>query len=101
MSSIDLGWSIFVICNSLLGALARVFVAQLTFFDDFENGRNFRKSDASEAESEFWRPCRGLSTGKGFAPDRAIHYMTRRAFLALRVIQRDGKFEFEWSFERI
>ena len=94
MNSIDLGWSIFVICNSLLGALARVFVAQLTFFDDFENERNFRKSDASEAESEFWRPCRGLSPGKGFAPRKETLYMSRRAFLALRVIQRQGKSSF-------
>ena len=34
---------------------------------DAQNGRNFRKRDVSEAEVEFWRPCR-LSPGKGFAP---------------------------------
>ena len=47
-----------------------------------KNDQHFRKSDASEAESEFWRPCRGLSPGKGFAPNKATHYMTRRAFLS-------------------
>ena len=34
-----------------------------------KNGRNFRKSDVSERQVEFWRPCRGLSPGKGFAPN--------------------------------
>ena len=37
VNSIDLGCSIFVICNCLLGVLARVFVAQLIFFDVLEN----------------------------------------------------------------
>ena len=35
-----------------------------------KNDRNFGKSDASEAEPGFWRPCRGLSPGKGFAPNK-------------------------------
>ena len=61
---------------------------------DAENDRNFRKSSVSDEQIEFWRPCRGLSPGKGFAPNKAIHYMTRRAFLALRVIQRQGKSSF-------
>ena len=39
------------------------------------------KSSVSDEQVEFWRPCRGLSPGKGFAPNKAIHYMTRRAFL--------------------
>ena len=34
-----------------------------------KNGRNFRKSDVCERQVEFWRPCRGLSPGKGFAPN--------------------------------
>ena len=34
-----------------------------------KNGRNFRKSDVSERQVEFWRPCRGRSPGKGFAPN--------------------------------
>ena len=29
----------------------------------------FEKSDVSEREVEFQRPCRGLSPGKGFAPN--------------------------------
>ena len=41
----------------------------------------FGKSSVSEEQIEFWRPCRGLSPGKGFAPNEATHYMTRRAFL--------------------
>ena len=64
------------------------------FGHDAENERNFRKSRVSDKQIEFWRPCRGLSPGKGFAPNKAIHYMTRRAFLALRVIQRQGKSSF-------
>ena len=59
-----------------------------------KNDQHFRKSAVYEAQTEFWRPCRGLSPGKGFAPNKAIHYMTRRAFLALRVIQRHGKSSF-------
>ena len=59
-----------------------------------ENDQNFRKSSVSDEQVEFWRPCRGLSLGKGFAPTKATHYMTRRAFLALRVIQRHGKLSF-------
>ena len=34
-----------------------------------KNGRNFRKSDVCERQVEFWRPCRGLSPGQGFAPN--------------------------------
>ena len=37
-----------------------------------ENERNFQKSAASAEQIEFWRPCRGLSPGKGFAPKRKI-----------------------------
>ena len=37
VNSIGLCCSIFVICNSLRDVLARVFVAQLMFFDIFEN----------------------------------------------------------------
>ena len=59
-----------------------------------KNDQNFRKSSVSGEQIDFWRPCRGLSPGKGFAPNKAIHYMTRRAFLALRVIQRQGKLSF-------
>ena len=59
-----------------------------------KNDRNFRKSSVSEEQVEFWRPCRGLSPGKGFAPNEATEHMTRRAFLALRVIKRHGKSSF-------
>ena len=38
----------------------------------------------------FGRPCRGLSTWKGASPQEWF-YMTRRAVLALRVIQAHGK----------
>ena len=55
-----------------------------------ENDRIFRKSSVSDQQIEFWRPCRGRSPGKGFASNKATHYMTRRAFLGLRVIQRQG-----------
>ena len=30
-----------------------------------KNDRNFRKSSVSDEHVEFWRPCRGLSPGKG------------------------------------
>ena len=56
-----------------------------------KNGQNFRKSDASEAESEFWRPCRGLSPFQGYAPKSETLYMIRGAFLALRVTPKHGK----------
>ena len=59
-----------------------------------KNFWNFRKSDVYDAQVDFWRPCRGLSPGKGFAPIKAIHHMTRRAFLAIRVIQRQGELSF-------
>ena len=59
-----------------------------------KNERIFWKSVVCQAEVEFQRPCRGLSPGKGFAPKHATYYMTRRAFLALRVIQRQGKLRF-------
>ena len=56
-------------------------------------GGNFRKSDVCEVKLEFGRPCRGLSPGKGFAPNARMYYMTRRAFLSSRVIQAQGKFD--------
>ena len=43
---------------------------------------------------QFWRPCLGLSTWKGASPTELWFYMTRRAFLALRVIPVQGK---SWS----
>ena len=43
-------------------------VLQHRFGYDAPHGRNFRKSDVSEAQIEFQRPCRGLSPGKSFAP---------------------------------
>ena len=53
------------------------------------NHRNFRKSDLSERVAQFGRPCRWLTLA-GFAPNcsRAalMIYMTRRAFLSLRVL---------------
>ena len=48
----------------------------------------------SEVAIKFWRPCRGLSTWKGASPMELWFYMTRRAFLALRVIPVQGK---SWS----
>ena len=56
----------------------------------------FEKSVLSERFAENFRPCRGLSTWKGASPLPKVvlrKYMTRRAFLALRVIQRQGKFD--------
>ena len=61
---------------------------------DAPNERNFRKSATSEEQIEFWRPCRGLSPGKGEVPNKATQDMTRTAFLAVRVIQRQGKLSF-------
>ena len=49
VNSIDLDGSIFVICNSLLGVLARVFVAQLMFFDVLGNS-----GFASKIEIDKW-----------------------------------------------
>ena len=60
-----------------------------------------RKSDFCGAEVEFWRPCRGRSPGKGFAPKTRMYYMTRRAFLALRVILLQEEFAFQLFFQRI
>ena len=36
---------------------------------DIEKWSKFSKSDVCERQVEFWRPCRGLSPGKGFAPN--------------------------------
>ena len=44
--------------------------------------------------AQFWRPWRGRSTWKGASPTELWFYMTRRAFLALRVIPVQGK---SWS----
>ena len=54
-----------------------------------QKSQNFHESGLCERFAHFGRPCRGLSPGKGFAPKRISH-MTRRAFLALRVIQAQG-----------
>ena len=55
---------------------------------------HFRKSALSKRFADFGRPCRGLSTWKGASPKELWFYMTRRAFLALRVIPVQGK---SWS----
>ena len=60
---------------------------------------NFRKSDLSERFAHFGRPCRGLSPGKGFAPNRISH-MTRRAFLSSRVIQAQGESRSRWLVKK-
>ena len=53
------------------------------------NHRNFRKSALSERVAQFGRPCRGLTLA-GFASNCSestlMIYMTRRAFLSLRVL---------------
>ena len=46
-------------------------------------------------------PAGGSGTWKGVSPPKDRLHMTRRAFLALRVIRRQGEFDFQWSFERI
>ena len=63
----------------------------------FASPRIFRKSERSCNISENFRPCRGLSTWKGASPLPNVisrKHMTRRAFLALRVIQRQGESSF-------
>ena len=49
----------------------------------------------------FWWPCRGRSTWKSASPPELWFYMTRRAFLALRVIPVQGKFDHTWWNKRI
>ena len=48
-----------------------------------ENERNFWKSDVCELQIEFQRPCRGLSPGKGFAPNLRIRDMACRDVQAI------------------
>ena len=68
---------------------------------DAENDRNFRKSSVSDEQVEFWRPCRGRSPGKGFAPKKAIHYMTRRAFLSSKGNTAAEEIEFQHASQKV
>ena len=61
---------------------------------------DFRKSGLSKRVVAFRRPCRGLSTWKGASPKGLWFYMTRRAVLALRVIQVHGKFWFKMDSKK-
>ena len=58
------------------------------------------KVASATSRSNFGGPAGGLSPGKGFAPNKTIHYMTRRAFLALRVIQRQGTLRFNMRVKK-
>ena len=66
-----------------------------------KNDRNFRKSDVYDAQVEFWRPCRGLSPGKGFAPNKAIQYITRRAFLSSKSNTAAREIEFQHASQKL
>ena len=66
-----------------------------------KNDQNFRKSVVYEAQTEFWRPCRGLSPGKGFAPNKAIHYMTRRAVLSSKSIAAAWEIEYQHASQKV
>ena len=53
---------------------------------------NFRKSALSKRFCDFGRPCRGLSPGKGFAPQRRYPIWLVELFYALRVLPAQGEF---------
>ena len=66
-------------------------VLENRFSYDTKKVEIFMKSARSKRVAHFGRPCRGLRhLERCFAPKDVFH-MTRRAFPALRVIQRQGK----------
>ena len=68
---------------------------------DVENDEKFRKSSVSDEQVDFWRPCRALSPGKGFAPNKAKDYMTRRAFLSSKGNTAAVEIEFQHACQKV
>ena len=68
---------------------------------NLQNWQDFWKSERSWDISGFGRPCRGVSTWKGAFPKELWFYMTRRAFLALRVMRRQGGFDSNMRVKKV
>ena len=59
----------------------------------------FGKVTSAKFKFNFGAPAGGEALERASPPIRKYH-MTRRAFLALRVIQRQGQFDFKWRVKK-
>ena len=64
------------------------------FGHDTAKWRRFSEKWRLRSLNCIWAALPGAKPWKGLRPNKATHYMTRRAFLALRVIQRQRKSSF-------